>query len=166
LHQRSRPLPMIQMSTPDATSPSARPHRWWVAPAARILSSNCRSLPRPLPAWSGAMATICTIQSICGGGVGAPNMRLARTAGKPSLIRRTFPLLGRADACCTRQAAVITPLHESVGSPVSILGIMAMAVWSFGRYIRVVQGKPPWDFGRSSALGSARGCRTGGGLVK
>jgi hypothetical protein len=49
---------------------------------------------------------------------------------------------------------------------VSILGIMAMAVGFFGRYIRVVQGKPPWDFGRPSALGSARGRRTRGGACR
>jgi hypothetical protein len=43
---------------------------------------------------------------------------------------------------------------------------MAMAVGFFGRYIRVVQGKPPWDFGRPSALGSARGRRTRGGACR
>jgi hypothetical protein len=49
---------------------------------------------------------------------------------------------------------------------VSILGIMAMAVWSFGRYMHVIQGTPPWNFGRPSALGSARGRRTEGGACQ
>jgi hypothetical protein len=43
------------------------------------------------------------------GGLGAPNTRLARATGKPSLIARGFRLLGRADAVVRGYSAVITP---------------------------------------------------------